>query len=90
VDIPVIGLLFVYSLLSLHENWFAVAYFLVLNSLYYCIRFVQPINPETGTNPIDRSIAELLFRQTPGPTIRNIEEASSPKSRVSVSYLVNI
>ncbi|KAF3320827.1 hypothetical protein FCM35_KLT14961 [Carex littledalei] len=25
--------------------------------------FAEPINPETGTNPIDRSIAELLFHQ---------------------------
>jgi hypothetical protein len=58
--------------------------------------FVEPINPETGTNPIDRSIAELLFHQppgstpNPGPAVRNIEEANSPKSRVSASYFVNI
>ncbi|KAJ3700094.1 hypothetical protein LUZ61_003799 [Rhynchospora tenuis] len=51
--------------------------------------FVEPINPETGTNPIDRSIAELLFHQPPSPVpnsgtnIRTIEEANSVKNRVS-------
>jgi hypothetical protein len=47
-------------------------------------RFADPRSIETQTNPIDRSIALLLFHQSSDHATGAVDDASSLKSRASV------
>jgi hypothetical protein len=51
-------------------------------------RFVDPRSIETQTNPIDRSIALLLFHQSSQVT-GAVDDTSSLKSHVSVDSLIS-
>jgi len=49
-------------------------------------RFVDPRSIETQTNPIDRSIALLLFHQSSDHAVVAVDDASSLKSPVGVWF----
>lgn len=49
-------------------------------------RFADPQSIETQTNPIDRSIALLLFHQSPDHAAVAVDDASSLKSPASVWF----
>lgn len=47
------------------------------------------MDPETDTNPIDRSIAQLLFYRPSGSAVRPSNDALSLESEVIVSFCTN-
>lgn len=51
--------------------------------MFLFCRFVDPGHIETQTNPIDRSIALLLFHQPSDHVTGAVDDASSLKSHVS-------
>jgi hypothetical protein len=52
-------------------------------------RFVDPRSIETQTNPIDRSIALLLFHQSPNQVTGALDDTLSLKSHVSLHFLIS-
>jgi hypothetical protein len=52
-------------------------------------RFVDPRSIETQTNPIDRSIALLLFHQSSNQVTGAVHDTLSLKSHVSVHFLIS-
>jgi hypothetical protein len=52
-------------------------------ALFRCTGFVDV---ETGTNPIDRSIAHLLFHRPSDASVMPANNAFSPKSHALVSF----
>lgn len=65
--------------------------FIHLSSLHLLLpcpfRSVDQSGAETETNPIDRSIAHLLFHCPSGPRTRTVEDATSLESHITVSFI---
>lgn len=58
-----------------------------MNDLVRCTGFMDM---ETNTNPIDRSIAHLLFHRPSDPSVRSVYDDTSLKSHAMVIFDPNL